>query len=371
MRVLFAAVTGHGHVNPLLPLADAMTRLGHEVTFATGEDMREHLARHGHEMVAAGLASDERRERLAHIRPADLNPGNSVAFAYGVLFPTVHAARMLPDLLSAVDAIRPDLLVSDSGELATPLVGALRGLPWAHHSYGILRPAFAWELAAEAMAPLWAARGLAVPDRAGMFDGAYLDVCPPALQSPEITTVARRHMIRPFSAAQPARTTGRPHVLITFGTVFNRGPALADLVQRVSTLPVDVTVTLGPGAADPIGGFAEQVRVIEYVPLADVLPSCDAVVTHGGSGTMLAALAHGVPLVVVPQGADHLLNGRRVADAGAGVCGTEVEDVPDQLDRVLTEHGYRQAASRIAAEIARMPDPAAVAADLAGADQRR
>ena len=44
----------------------------------------------------------------------------------------------------------------------------------------------------------------------------------------------------------------------------------------------------------------------------------DAVVTHGGAGTTLGALAFGVPLLVLPQGADQYANAERVVAAGAG-----------------------------------------------------
>ena len=61
-------------------------------------------------------------------------------------------------------------------------------------------------------------------------------------------------------------------------------------------------------------------RVRRFVPQAELLPHCTAVVTHGGSGSMLGALAHGLPLLVVPQGADQFSNADRVVAAGAGLA---------------------------------------------------
>jgi UDP:flavonoid glycosyltransferase YjiC (YdhE family) len=55
------------------------------------------------------------------------------------------------------------------------------------------------------------------------------------------------------------------------------------------------------------------------VPLSDLLTGVSAVVAHGGGGTVLAALSRGLPLVLLPQGADQFLNARQVASAHAGI----------------------------------------------------
>ena len=60
-------------------------------------------------------------------------------------------------------------------------------------------------------------------------------------------------------------------------------------------------------------------HVERFVPQADVFGHASLVVTHGGSGTTLGALAAGLPLVVVPLFADQPDNARRVEAVGAGV----------------------------------------------------
>jgi UDP:flavonoid glycosyltransferase YjiC (YdhE family) len=91
-------------------------------------------------------------------------------------------------------------------------------------------------------------------------------------------------------------------------------------------------------------------------------------VAHGGAGTTLAALAAGVPLVLLPQSADQPINARRVAELGAGLAleggRADVPKLAAALTRVLEEPGYRAAAGRIAAEVATLPPVAEAAADL-------
>ena len=109
--------------------------------------------------------------------------------------------------------------------------------------------------------------------------------------------------------------------------------------------------------------------VERFVSQTAVLPHCDAVVSHAGSGTVLGALGLGLPLVCVPQMADQFRNSAAVAKAGAGVVLRPGEAGPEPLaaavQAVLGANGYRRAAAALAAEIAAMPAPAEVVPRLA------
>lgn len=68
-----------------------------------------------------------------------------------------------------------------------------------------------------------------------------------------------------------------------------------------------------------LGELPPTVHVEKWLPLAPLLPRCDAVLCHAGTGTTLAALAAGLPLVLVPQGADQFDNARACERAGAAL----------------------------------------------------
>jgi UDP:flavonoid glycosyltransferase YjiC (YdhE family) len=91
-------------------------------------------------------------------------------------------------------------------------------------------------------------------------------------------------------------------------------------------------------------------------------------VAHGGAGTTLAALAAGVPLVLLPLSADQPINARRVAELGAGLAldggRADVPKLADALARVLEEPCYGTVAGRVAAEVGLLPPVAEAAADL-------
>ena len=153
------------------------------------------------------------------------------------------------------------------------------------------------------------------------------------------------------------------------GTVFNDPGPLRVVVTALAGLDVRVLVTVGPqGDPAALGDQPDHVRVERYVPHGAVLPQCAAVVSHGGSGTALAALSLGLPQPCLPQGADQFLNARAVVSAGAGLSlhpgEATVEAVRDAVARLLEEPSLTAAAGRVAASIESMPSPDEVAGVL-------
>ena len=107
--------------------------------------------------------------------------------------------------------------------------------------------------------------------------------------------------------------------------------------------------------------------VRRWVRHADVLPYCSAVLSHGGHGTVIKALAAGVPLVVAPLGRDQPDNAARVVRAGAGLRVSRKakrRDLRKALGRVLDEPRFRTAARRMAATLAAERDEDLVVDEL-------
>jgi UDP:flavonoid glycosyltransferase YjiC (YdhE family) len=139
--------------------------------------------------------------------------------------------------------------------------------------------------------------------------------------------------------------------------------SLSAAAAGVGTLDVDALVTVGPdGDPSALGRLPALVRVERFVPQGVLLAHVDVVAHHGGSGTMLGALSHGLPQLLMPHGADQFLNAQALLDTGAGhrLLPEEIspESVADAVRALLSEPGYREAATRLADEIAAMPAPA-------------
>ena len=119
-----------------------------------------------------------------------------------------------------------------------------------------------------------------------------------------------------------AGRTARPAtVYITLGTVYNQNLGLfRTLLDGLRDEQLNIIVTVGKNSEPlALGPQPPNVQVHRYIPQEIVLPRSSAVITHGGAGSTLGALAFGLPLLIVPQGADHFFNAERIAAAGAGI----------------------------------------------------
>ncbi len=257
----------------------------------------------------------------------------------------------------------------DSGDLAAPIAAAALGLASVNHSFGAMIPNAVLDRAAETVAPLWREHGLEPDPRAGAFRGLFVDLAPAsfAWERPQGKVTRMRPV--PGAAGPPpdwVGELGEPLVYVTLGTVFNSPAVLRVLLDGLDG-PFSALVTTGR-SVDPaaLGAASERVRVERFVPQAHVLPRCAAVVSHGGSGTTLGALAYGLPLVLVPQAADQFDNAARAESAGAAIVlrpgELSAESLRVAVRRVLGEQAYADAARRIAAEIEEMGTPEEAAA---------
>jgi MGT family glycosyltransferase len=133
----------------------------------------------------------------------------------------------------------------------------------------------------------------------------------------------------------------------------------ADVLQRVTTalgrLRVRGVVTTGPSIPVEAIEAPANVTVVERAPHREVLRHASAVVTHAGHGTVIKALAAGVPVVALPLGRDQLDNAARVAHHGAGLRlkpSAKPDAIAKALRRVLDDPAFAANAERLAAAIA-------------------
>ncbi len=374
MRILFTCVGAYGHFFPLVPLARALALAGNDVAFATAEAFAPEVESAGFDVLPTGLSQEERTNLFRPYREGmeALAPEQRRAALFVNMFARIAAPANLPELLPAARSWRPDVVVHESAELAAPIVAVALGLPSVHHGYGRMVPSAILAQAAEVVGPLWARAGLEAPPFGGTFRDLYVDPCPPSLQ-PESPPIERVALVRPVGfdglvggAAQDwlDRLPNRPTVYVTLGTVFNDAPAFRVLLEGLVGEDLNVIVTTGPNL-DPaeLGAQPPNIHVERFVPQSAILRHATAIVTNGGSGSVLAALAKGLPMVVVPRGADQFDNAQASVKAGTAIRIMPAELTPaavrKAVARVLSDAKYRNAAHRVQAEIAKMPSPAA------------
>jgi UDP:flavonoid glycosyltransferase YjiC (YdhE family) len=373
MKILVVCVPQAGHLNPLLPLVEALLEGGDRVVLATGADPGGVVSGAGAEFRQAGHGEGDWFETLrSRVRgmPGDgLAPERINHYFVPRLFADVAASDMIDDVLRVGTELEPDLVLFETYAFAGPLAAAILGLPTVHHLIHPMLPHEVMQLANDALCPLWRSFGQEAPAFGGVYSGTTIEVSPPSLEVLE-PPFGDRMALRPTSLpVRHARPSEPRLVYVTLGTFFPNPEVFRTVLTGLASEELEVIVTVGreldPAAIGPVPANA---RVERFVPQADLLPECSAVIHHGGAGTMFGSLAHGVPQLVVPQGADNFINADLLERSGVARVlkpgHVTPERVRDTLRSLLEEASYRHAAQRLAAEVAVMPGPDQVAETL-------
>jgi UDP:flavonoid glycosyltransferase YjiC (YdhE family) len=140
-------------------------------------------------------------------------------------------------------------------------------------------------------------------------------------------------------------------VLVSFSTSNQgQGPVVQTVLDALARHPVHGVVTLGPALESARFRIPENVTAFDHLPHCAILPGAAAVVAHAGHGTVMAALAYGVPLVCIPMGRDQYHVAGRVAAVGAGLVvdrNSTTDVIWRALSEVLDQPGFRQHAEQM------------------------
>jgi hypothetical protein len=371
MKILVVSTAGAGHVTPLIPLIGALLAGGDEVLVASGPEAAPIIEKTGARFAPAGRNQTEYMARLATRTRG--NPGDGVAperilhYFLPRAFGEIGVDEMVDEVLHHGQEFAPDVVLFEAFALAGPLVAELLGVPGVAHMFGPLPPREAVEMANDAVSPIWRSFGRDVPGWAGMYRHLTIQICPPLLDPAQVPT-GETLCLRPVPLpTRPREITPRPVVYVTFGTLFNNNLDLFRLAfKALADESVDVVMTVGRDQ-DPteLAPFPANARVERFIPQAELLPSCSAVVHHGGAGTTFGALAHGVPQIVIPQGADNYEHAAMCESAGTAIALRPETLTPTNLAaavrRVVNDEAYAEASRRCAQEIVAMPDAVSVA----------
>jgi UDP:flavonoid glycosyltransferase YjiC (YdhE family) len=343
MKVLFTTFPAYGHLLPMLPLARAVAAAGDEVVIAAHGDLRAAAA--GLPVRAVGpalgalIAENETRFRQDVLEYRGDGEGDLLAATVG-LFTTTYADLIFDDMLTLVTDERPGMIVAEMWDFVTPLVAHRLGIPYVTFTHS---PATVIDAVLAAGAgKAGAQRGLAVPTPA-----ATVQLWPEWLETVPVTPDGFRIPISSsaYDTATPvdlpAFTGDRPVVLVTLGTVVEDLELLRSAVRAVLDAGADALVTTGFTATpEDLGTDTDRVRAVSFAPIGQLLDRVQAVVAAGGSGTTLATLSRGLPLLFVPRIANQPQVAAAVTAFGAGLTPESLTDsVPVLLeDAELRKH---------------------------------
>lgn len=338
--LLFTTFAHGGNVPPTLTLARELSDRGHRVR-VMGHPVQQP------EVAASGLPFTPYLS-ADHWDPAE--PGSLLHWLKALGHPGITE-----DVRAELDRRPADLVLADC-----LLVALLRDLRRTGQRRAALFPTLygeisrGWVRGPGTMLRLlrrgWAPREWRHCDLALVLTDPILDT----LESPPGHLAWTGVILPPEASRAVGDTVREPRILLSLST--NYFPGINDLWQRtldaVAPLPVDVIATIGD-SRDASGLRAgPRTHIQGYVDHEALLPSCSLVVGHGGHSTTTKALAHGVPLVIIPayQRSDQPGVGRAVAALGAGIAlpaKATVEQIRDAVEKVLADPEHQRSAAAL------------------------
>jgi UDP:flavonoid glycosyltransferase YjiC (YdhE family) len=411
-RFLFTVFDGGGNLPPPLAVAAKLVRLGHDVRVIGDPSARADIeAAHAHFIPwkHAPYRLDRRRENDPLRDWAAATPEQGLRQLIDLFFcgpalghaldVTTELRRAGADLVVCLDMLLGVVAGCESTEqrlvLFSPGINMYpqRGLPPFGPGLTPARTpaerALHAEIAANAtrlfdtgLPALNAARrALGLPPLRHVFDQTRYAVAHllatsrafdfPSDPPPEVRYVGPQ--LSDPAWAQPWQSPwsaddARPLVLVSFSTTYqNHVPILQRLIDALGQLPVRALITLGVTVRPQELQAPLNCVIVGSAPHSSAMSSASLVVTHGGHGTVMAALSHRLPMLVIPQGRDQMDNAARITTRGAGLAlpaNAQGAELTAALKRLLTEPAFREAARRLGDAVAAEVEQSSVIDEL-------
>jgi len=420
LRLLVAMFQGGGNIPLLLPIVARLVTQGHRVRVLVGPGVRaSRLAVSAHlDRSLRSTGADVIRLRESDVHPLDASPGASgVVLGWAPRpFRTVSAeacvARWIPhwtrEVASELGREPTDMVVADFILVGALVAAEAAGVPRVALVHNVYRGAVqgrppwgpGWRPTVGMMGRLRDAAGTFVSNRIHARDvlpflnrarrslglpplrryfeqddraSRIVVLTSPEFDSPIGFPANVRLVGTPVGDEAPPATfstrgpdDGRPLVLVSLSTLEQGQATLMDrILAALASLPVRALVTLGPALDRSRFTSPRNVALETFVPHGSLLPHAAAVVSQCGLGTVMKALAHGVPLVCIPLVGDQPENAARIQTLGAGVrlpADADPARIRRAIERVLTDPAFRGSAQRVAGAIAG-EDPVKAAVD--------
>jgi UDP:flavonoid glycosyltransferase YjiC (YdhE family) len=358
VRILFVAVDGGGNIPPQLAIARALKNRDVRVSFLGHEGVREQVQAAGFafEPFSAGHHFDPTVRRSLLAMMAD--------FAKTSMDRQLGRCAVDVAKRQGVSAIVVDVILTAG--ISEVLSANIPTVVCVHCFYRGMQ-----DLAASPIGWLLRLRGIS-PRGAERSDALHIvtaraDLDPVRGAPPVHHTGVAWQGVPKAAIAQPT-----PRILVSLSTCAFAGQRrmLRDILEAIGPLPVQATVTVGPGIDASGLRVPDNASLYAWLDHDDVLSTASLVVGHGGHSTTMRALSFGVPVIVMP--ANTLIDQRRVGaavrDVGAGLLLRKhagPKRIRAAIETVLLDPLYRESAARLGEQI-RESDGAERAADLIG-----
>ena len=363
-RFLFVTWDGGGNFVPALRIAGALAARSHEVMFTGQRSLARHVERRGYAFHPFE-------------RAPEWTAGRSIEEERPAFVGLLSGAETAEDVTAAIDRVGPDAIVVDcmlAGGLAAAERSRVPAAALVHvldhacaegilaRSFSAMMPVVNDTRSGLGLAPVAAYASLLEPMTLVLVTTVEVLDLPVSRLPGNVRYIGPVFDDRPLTPVPDLPANDRPLVLVSFSTTYQHQEVpLQRVADALAELQVHGLITLGDVLEPDVLSLPPNVAVCAFAPHDVLLPRASLVVTHAGLGTVMAALAHGVPLVCMPMGRDQDTNARRVETLGAGVAlpvDAGIPEIGQAIAEVLQTRSYREAARRLQEAFASAPGAA-------------
>ncbi len=319
MRVLFTLQPGWAHFNPLINLARLLEIKGYAVAFVTSSVFSQHILKQNFQCFPAGI--DWEMSRAPEIFPElQFVPISEHGLLMAHIFLEKTALPMAKDVLHIAESWQANMIISDYTEFGGRIAAEVRGIPCVIVGFGVrfsvnnLKRVFA-----EAIAKLRNAFNLPPdPDMKSIYQYACFNFISPRWFQNVSDIMQTDYFFTPqgFDGSDDAPITSLldhlpkyPIVHAGFGTVYNKDILFnKKIIESFCNMPINLIFATGHGTDISVYKRFERyenIRITSFVSYKQLLPHCDAMICHAGFNTLMSAIFHEVPILLLPLTGDH------------------------------------------------------------------
>jgi UDP:flavonoid glycosyltransferase YjiC (YdhE family) len=401
MRILITTSAWAGHYFPMVPLGWALQSYGHEVRVLCTPTGANYVKNSG--LMPVPVLNDHdnplfwprlwylERVKRGHALDNGLMPLHPVTGermtsldefdwpAYKKEHPDEaksYETKMWRTLIF-VKTWEPELIIHDLMSTEGPFAATMHGVPAILHLWGPVgtaEPDEALQIVPEYDTSIL--EKLGVTAKGDELIKYVIDPCPVSMQPPvHATRLPMRYVPYNGPGEAPQWVHDQPlrkRILVVWGHTLSRfgndSFLVPEILKALSDVDADVKLAINPKEVPLLGEIPANVEVHEQFPIHLLLPHCDAVVHHGGAGTVMSSVVAGVPQLALPFETEQHANGVRVAAAGAGLQmlgkDADVTSIRASVQALLDDPSFKAAALKLQAELADRPSPAELVPEL-------
>ncbi|WP_409493540.1 activator-dependent family glycosyltransferase [Amycolatopsis sp. cmx-11-12] len=404
MRVLFTTFAAKSHLYDMVPLAWALHTAGHEVRVASQPDLAEDITRASLTAVPVGeelnldqvLQEDTSDEdpSLADLDIAENRP-EMLTWDYvlrvfqwysPVMFEGLAGEAVMDDIVEFAREWRPDLVIWDPMTFSGPVAARASG---AAHARMLFGQDFIGRMRGHFMRlKLQQQPGNQQDPMAEWLDATMkrfnssfaeemvvgqwsIDSTPAWMRLPlDINYVPVRFVPYHGPVAVPewlSERPARPRVCLTAGisgreVMGGDWVPIPQMLEAVADLDIDVVATLDASQLEAVKAIPDNVQLFDFFPLNVLMPTCSAVIHHGGAGAFGTALANAVPQLIIPNHIwDTVVKAEQFAERGAGLFldpeGLTTDTLRSKLLRLLEDPSFADGAAQARDDFLATPSP--------------